>query len=163
MTVQIKNLTGGYGKKPIIKNINFELTDGEIVGLIGLNGAGKSTTIKHILGLLTPTEGDMSISGINIKEDIHAYRQHLSYIPEAPVIYDALTLKEHIEMTAMAYSIDYDTAMARITFIEDISFRRPITYFSESLFKRDEAKSNDYLRVYCRTGFLHYRRAIFRS
>ncbi|PXA20511.1 multidrug ABC transporter ATP-binding protein, partial [Staphylococcus pseudintermedius] len=63
MTVQIKNLTGGYGKKPIIKNINFELTDGEIVGLIGLNGAGKSTTIKHILGLLTPTEGDMSISG----------------------------------------------------------------------------------------------------
>lgn len=113
MTVQIKNLTGGYGKKPIIKNINFELTDGEIVGLIGLNGAGKSTTIKHILGLLTPTEGDMSISGINIKEDIHAYRQHLSYIPEAPVIYDALTLKEHIEMTAMAYSIDYDTAMAR--------------------------------------------------
>ncbi|PCF39014.1 ABC transporter ATP-binding protein EcsA [Staphylococcus delphini] len=113
MTVQIKNLTGGYGKKPVIKNINFELTDGEIVGLIGLNGAGKSTTIKHILGLLTPTEGDMSISGINIKEDIHAYRQHLSYIPEAPVIYDVLTLKEHIEMTAMAYSIDYDTAMER--------------------------------------------------
>ncbi|MBA8760760.1 ABC transporter ATP-binding protein EcsA [Staphylococcus coagulans] len=113
MTVHIKHLTGGYGKKPVIKNINFELKDGEIVGLIGLNGAGKSTTIKHMLGLLTPTEGEMSISGIDIKEDINAYRQHLSYIPEAPVIYDALTLKEHIEMTAMAYGIDYDEAMKR--------------------------------------------------
>ncbi len=113
MTVHIKHLTGGYGKKPVIKNINFELKDGEIIGLIGLNGAGKSTTIKHMLGLLTPTEGEMSISGIDIKEDINAYRQHLSYIPEAPVIYDALTLKEHIEMTAMAYGIDYDEAMKR--------------------------------------------------
>ncbi|CAD7359386.1 MULTISPECIES: ABC transporter ATP-binding protein EcsA [Staphylococcus] len=113
MTVHIKHLTGGYGKKPVIKNINFELKDGEIVGLIGLNGAGKSTTIKHMLGLLTPTEGEMSISDIDIKEDINAYRQHLSYIPEAPVIYDALTLKEHIEMTAMAYGIDYDEAMKR--------------------------------------------------
>ncbi|ARJ50096.1 ABC transporter ATP-binding protein EcsA [Staphylococcus lutrae] len=115
MTVHIKNLTGGYGKKPVIKNINFELYDGEIVGLIGLNGAGKSTTIKHMLGLLTPTEGEMTISNINIKEDIDGYRQRLSYIPEAPVIYDALTLKEHIEMTAMAYGIDYDTAMKRAT------------------------------------------------
>ncbi len=113
MTVHIKHLTGGYGKKPVIKNINFELKDGEIIGLIGLNGAGKSTTIKHMLGLLTSTEGEMSISGIDIKEDINAYRQHLSYIPEAPVIYDALTLKEHIEMTAMAYGIDYDEAMKR--------------------------------------------------
>ncbi|UEX90866.1 ABC transporter ATP-binding protein EcsA [Staphylococcus ratti] len=113
MTVQVTDLTGGYGRTPIIKNINFSLQPGEIVGLIGLNGAGKSTTIKHLLGLLTPMEGEMSISNIDIKEDIEAYRQHLSYIPESPVIYDTLTLKEHIEMTAMAYGIDSETAMRR--------------------------------------------------
>lgn len=113
MTVQVTNLTGGYGKTPIIKNINFSLKPGEIVGLIGLNGAGKSTTIKHLLGLLTPTEGEMSISNININDDIEAYRRRLSYIPESPVIYDTLTLKEHIEMTAMAYNIDVNTAMTR--------------------------------------------------
>ncbi|MFZ8102611.1 ATP-binding cassette domain-containing protein, partial [Staphylococcus arlettae] len=50
MTVKVENLTGGYGKTPVINNINFELKSGEIVGLIGLNGAGKSTTIKHMLG-----------------------------------------------------------------------------------------------------------------
>ncbi|REI08686.1 ABC transporter ATP-binding protein [Staphylococcus felis] len=113
MTVKVKHLTGGYGKKTVIKNLNFELKKGEIVGLIGLNGAGKSTTIKHILGLLTPMQGEMSISDIDINEDINQYRKRLSYIPESPIIYDTLTLKEHIEMTAMAYGIEYETAMNR--------------------------------------------------
>ncbi|MGI2253091.1 ABC transporter ATP-binding protein EcsA [Staphylococcus cohnii] len=113
MTVKVEHLTGGYGKRPVIKDINFELRKGEIVGLIGLNGAGKSTTIKHMLGLLTPMEGQLTISDINIKKDVETYRRKLSYIPEAPVIYDELTLQEHINMTAMAYNIDKEDAMKR--------------------------------------------------
>lgn len=113
MTVKVEQLTGGYGKKPIIKNINFELKKGEIVGLIGLNGAGKSTTIKHMLGLLTPMEGELTISDVNIKQDVETYRRKLSYIPESPVIYEELTLKEHIYMTAMAYDINREEAMKR--------------------------------------------------
>ncbi|MCG7338364.1 ABC transporter ATP-binding protein [Staphylococcus sp. ACRSN] len=115
MTVKVKNLTGGYGKRPVIKNMNFELKKGEIVGLIGLNGAGKSTTIKHMLGLLTPMEGELSISDIDINEDVENYRRKLSYIPESPVIYEELTLQEHINMTAMAYDIDREVAMERAT------------------------------------------------
>ncbi|PTH52684.1 multidrug ABC transporter ATP-binding protein [Staphylococcus arlettae] len=113
MTVKVENLTGGYGKTPVINNINFELKSGEIVGLIGLNGAGKSTTIKHMLGLLNPMQGKLSISNIDINEDVENYRKKLSYIPESPVIYDELTLQEHIYMTAMAYGIDRETAMER--------------------------------------------------
>ncbi|MCD0750557.1 ATP-binding cassette domain-containing protein, partial [Staphylococcus aureus] len=48
MTVKVEQLTGGYGKRPVIKDINFELNKGEIVGLIGLNGAGKSLSLIHI-------------------------------------------------------------------------------------------------------------------
>ena len=113
MTVQVEHLTGGYGKKPVIKDLNFELEKGEIVGLIGLNGAGKSTTIKHMLGLINPMEGKLSISNIKINEDIENYRRKLSYIPESPVIYDELTLEEHIEMTAMAYQLSREEAMRR--------------------------------------------------
>ena len=113
MTVKVENLTGGYGKTPVINNINFELKSGEIVGLIGLNGAGKSTTIKHMLGLLNPMQGKLSISNVDINEDVENYRKKLSYIPESPVIYDELTLQEHIYMTAMAYGIDRETAMER--------------------------------------------------
>ncbi|EON85614.1 ABC transporter ecsA-like protein [Staphylococcus epidermidis 36-1] len=93
--------------------MNFELEKGEIVGLIGLNGAGKSTTIKHMLGLINPMEGKLSISNIKINEDIENYRRKLSYIPESPVIYDELTLEEHIEMTAMAYQLSREEAMRR--------------------------------------------------
>ena len=113
MTVKVENLTGGYGKTPVINNINFELKSGEIEGLIGLNGAGKSTTIKHMLGLLNPMQGKLSISNVDINEDVENYRKKLSYIPESPVIYDELTLQEHIYMTAMAYGIDRETAMER--------------------------------------------------
>jgi len=113
MTVKVEHLTGGYGKRPVIKDINFELRKGEIVGLIGLNGAGKSTTIKHMLGMLTPMEGQLTISGIDIKQDVESYRRKLSYIPESPVIYDELTLQEHINMTAMAYNINKEEAMKR--------------------------------------------------
>lgn len=113
MSVKVEHLTGGYGKKPVIKDLNFELEKGEIVGLIGLNGAGKSTTIKHMLGLINPMEGKLSISNIKINEDIENYRRKLSYIPESPVIYDELTLEEHIEMTAMAYQLSREEAMRR--------------------------------------------------
>ncbi|MDU1623885.1 MAG: ABC transporter ATP-binding protein [Staphylococcus epidermidis] len=113
MTIKVEHLTGGYGKKPVIKDLNFELEKGEIVGLIGLNGAGKSTTIKHMLGLINPMEGKLSISNIKINEDIENYRRKLSYIPESPVIYDELTLEEHIEMTAMAYQLSREEAMRR--------------------------------------------------
>lgn len=113
MTVKVENLTGGYGKTPVINNINFELKSGEIVGLIGLNGAGKSTTIKHMLGLLNPMQGKLSISNVDINEDVENYRKKLSYIPESPVIYDELTLQEHIYMTAMAYNISREVAMER--------------------------------------------------
>ena len=113
MSVKVEHLTGGYGKKTVIKDFNFELEKGEIVGLIGLNGAGKSTTIKHMLGLINPMEGKLSISNIKINEDIENYRRKLSYIPESPVIYDELTLEEHIEMTAMAYQLSREEAMRR--------------------------------------------------
>ena len=81
MTVKVEHLTGGYGKRPVIEDINFELKAGEIVGLIGLNGASKSTTIKHMLGLLTPTEGNLSISNTEITDDIEVYRKsYLIYL-----------------------------------------------------------------------------------
>lgn len=66
-----------------------------------------------MLGLLTPMEGTLSISDTNINDDIEIYRRKLSYIPESPVIYEELTLEEHIVMTAMAYQISKEEAMKR--------------------------------------------------
>ena len=67
--LKIENLSGGYNRKKIIENINIEIPKGSITALIGLNGAGKSTTIKHILGLLRPMDGEIKVNGITIREN----------------------------------------------------------------------------------------------
>ena len=108
--LKIENLSGGYNRKKIIENINIEIPKGSITALIGLNGAGKSTTIKHILGLLRPMDGEIKVNGITITEDNEKYRKSISYIPESPVLYDELTLEEHINLTAMAYGLNMKEA-----------------------------------------------------
>ena len=108
--LKIENLSGGYNRKKIIENINIEIPKGSITALIGLNGAGKSTTIKHILGLLLPMDGEIKVNGITIRENNEKYRKSISYIPESPVLYDELTLEEHINLTAMAYGLNMKEA-----------------------------------------------------
>ncbi|MDI7743032.1 ABC transporter ATP-binding protein [Lysinibacillus fusiformis] len=114
MTVlQLTDVTGGYTRKPVIKELSFAIGEGELVGLIGLNGAGKSTTIKHIIGTLLPQKGEIRLNGVTLNENLDKYRSSFSYIPETPVLYDELTLKEHLELTAMAYGIDEATLETR--------------------------------------------------
>ena len=60
MTVlEVNNVTGGYTRKPVLHDLSFSIEKGELVGLIGLNGAGKSTTIKHIIGTMNATKGEI--------------------------------------------------------------------------------------------------------
>lgn len=113
MTLSVKNITGGYNQMPVLKDLSFELNKGELVGLIGLNGAGKSTTIKEIIGLLRPTKGTIEIDGLTLEADPEAYRKKIGFIPETPTLYEELTLREHIEITAMAYDLPIEEAMNR--------------------------------------------------
>lgn len=113
MVLEINQLTGGYSKEPVIHDISFNIKSGEIIGLIGLNGAGKSTTIKHILGLLRPHSGSIKVMDTAIETDVEAYRRHMGYIPETPILYEELTLREHINMTAMAYGLTPEEVESR--------------------------------------------------
>lgn len=108
--LELRDVTGGYTMtRPVLHNISFNVHSGEIVGLIGLNGAGKSTTIKHILGLMEPTSGTIIIRGKTCVEAPDEYRSQFTYIPETPQLYEELTLWEHMKLTAMAYSVDEET------------------------------------------------------
>ncbi|MFC4353566.1 ABC transporter ATP-binding protein [Chryseomicrobium palamuruense] len=104
--LKVENVTGGYSKRPVLKDISFTVEPGELVGLIGLNGAGKSTTIKHIIGLLEQQQGNIEINGQSLKTNPDIYRKSFTYIPETPVLYEELTLQEHLELVGLAYSIE---------------------------------------------------------
>lgn len=113
MTLTVEHLTGGYQKKEIIKDLNFTIKRGEIVGLVGLNGAGKSTTIRHIMGLMKPFSGSVKINNLTPFDDGERYHKSLAYIPETPFLYEQLTLREHLELTAMTYDIPKQEAIKR--------------------------------------------------
>ena len=111
--LKLEKVTGGYANIPVLKDVTFEVADGELIGLIGLNGAGKSTTINEIIGLLTPYGGQIAIDGLTIQQDSASYRQKIGYIPETPSLYEELTLREHLETVLMAYGLDVTEGMAR--------------------------------------------------
>lgn len=107
--LEIDHLYGGYiPGRPVLQDVHFALERGEMIGLIGLNGAGKSTTIKHILGLLQPHLGAVRVAGRTLRDDPLAYRAAFAYVPEAPELYDELTVREHLNLTAMAYGLTDD-------------------------------------------------------
>lgn len=112
--LHIDHLSGGYTRKNVLKDISFDLFPNEIVGLIGLNGAGKSTTIKHIIGLMQAKEGRVEVKGETFQNSPDTYRSHFAYIPETPVLYDELTLDEHLKLTAMAYDVPIETYKERV-------------------------------------------------
>jgi len=112
--LQIDQLYGGYTHKNVLHGISFDVRPKEIVGLIGLNGAGKSTAIKHIIGLLQAKQGEISIKGHTFQESPDTYRNNIAYLPEAPILYDGLTLYEHLRLTAMAYDLDEKTFDKRL-------------------------------------------------
>lgn len=120
MSLKVESLTGGYSRIPVLKSVSFDIADGELIGLIGLNGAGKSTTIKHIIGLMKAFEGTVKIDGRTINEDPETYRRKIGFIPESPLLYDELTLKEHIEMTIMAYGLDREQAWKTANYLLDL-------------------------------------------
>ena len=116
--LQITGLSGGYSlNKPVLHDIGLQVRPGEMVGLIGLNGAGKSTTMKHILGLMSPHKGEITVQGKTRSSDPESYHSALSFVPESPLLYEELTVREHVEFTARAYGVersDYESRTGQL-------------------------------------------------
>ncbi|MDC0526547.1 ABC transporter ATP-binding protein [Euryarchaeota archaeon] len=96
--IKVEGLTKYYGSKPAAKDISFEVKNGEVFGILGTNGAGKSTTIKMMCGLLKPTRGIIQIGGINLQRMPLKAKSMMGYLPENPLIYDKLTGAETLEL-----------------------------------------------------------------
>ncbi|UJL47577.1 ABC transporter ATP-binding protein [Virgibacillus sp. NKC19-16] len=128
--LHIDNLYGGYTHKNVLHGISFDVYPKEIVGLIGLNGAGKSTSIKHVIGLMHAKKGTVAINGKTFTESPASYRNQLAYIPEMPILYDELTLYEHLRLTAMAYDISEEDFEKRLTpLLKEFRMEKKLNWF----------------------------------
>ena len=95
--LEVKNLTRYYGEKCAVNHISFHLDKGEILGLLGLNGAGKSTTMNMITGYLAAEEGEVWIDGINLMENPVMAKMKIGYLPERPPLYPDMTVREYLD------------------------------------------------------------------
>ena len=130
MSLQLNNVTAGYTKVPVITDITFDVNPGELCGLIGLNGAGKSTTIKTIIGQLTTFSGRVEVEKLSILENQRGYRQSIAVIPESPVLYEELTFREHIEFVARSYNQMNEETMAHaMELVEAFRLTKQLDWF----------------------------------
>lgn len=94
--IEVQNLSRYYGDFPAISDISFSIQQHEIIGFLGLNGAGKSTTLKILAGLLSPSEGQVFINGSNWIENPDAFRANIGFLPEEPPLYKDMTVREFL-------------------------------------------------------------------
>ena len=106
MSIEVKGVTKIYGTQKAVDAISFNIAKGEIVGFLGPNGAGKSTTMKMITGYLAPDEGDITVSGIDVKKDPLESKKKIGYLPESNALYYDMYIKEYLNFVADIHSIN---------------------------------------------------------
>jgi len=104
-SIEVKNLTKKFGTFTAVDNISFGVKQGEIFGFLGANGAGKSTTIRMLTGILEPTSGDAIVGGFSIKNDSDKVKTQIGYMSQKFSLYNDLTVEENIRFFAGVYGM----------------------------------------------------------
>ncbi len=107
LAIDIQNLTKYYrgSEKPAIDKVTLGITEGHIFGLLGPNGAGKTTMIRILCGLLTPTEGEITIGGYSLKNDMARIRKIIGVVPQEIALYQSLTARENLAVYGGIYGL----------------------------------------------------------
>lgn len=103
--IETTNLTKKFKDKTVVENLNLQIKQGELFSLLGTNGAGKTTTIKMLTTLLSSTDGQILINGLNIKNDAQKIKNIINMSPQETAIAPNLTVEENLEFMAGVYQI----------------------------------------------------------
>jgi ABC-2 type transport system ATP-binding protein len=103
--IRTENLTKTFGSTVAVDNLTFSVSEGEIFGLVGPDGAGKSTTMRLLASIMEPTSGDAWVTGYHIKNKSESIKENMGYMPQRFGLYNDLTVMENINFYADIYSI----------------------------------------------------------
>lgn len=104
-SIEVKSLTKKFGSFTSVNDISFEVREGEVFGFLGSNGAGKSTTIKMLCGILAPTSGDALVGGFSINKDTDLVKRNIGYMSQKFSLYNDLTVSENINFFGGIYGL----------------------------------------------------------
>ncbi|QEC45153.1 ABC transporter ATP-binding protein [Pseudobacter ginsenosidimutans] len=132
MILKTEKLSHRYGNSWAIRDINMEIADNGIIGLLGSNGAGKSTTMNIICGALNQTEGNVFINGADIRKQPELAKQFIGFLPQNPPVYPDLTVDEYLTFAAELRQVENRKVKAAVAEAKE---RTGITHFSKRLIK----------------------------
>ena len=115
--IKVKDLSKNYGPVEAVKSISFDLKDREVIGFLGANGAGKTTTLKMMTGYLVPTEGSITVNGMDIIKDTHSIQEQIGYLPELNPLYSEMRVYDYLEFLAAIRDVrgsQFKESLARV-------------------------------------------------
>jgi ABC-2 type transport system ATP-binding protein len=112
--IQLVDVTKRYDDTIVVDRLNLQIDSGEIVGIIGHNGAGKSTTLKMIAGLVEPTSGHVRVMGHDMQKESIRVKQQIGYLPEESSLYEAMTAQQYLLFFSELYQMPRRKALQRI-------------------------------------------------
>lgn len=104
-TVEVQGLTRRFGPLTAVADLSFDVGSGELFGLVGPDGAGKTTTLRMLAGVLPPSEGDAIVAGCSVANEPDAVRPHIAYMAQRFGLYDDLTVRENLNFYADLYRV----------------------------------------------------------
>ncbi len=120
-SIEVNNLTKRFGKFTAVDSINFVVNEGEVLGFLGANGAGKSTTIRMLCGLLEPTSGDALVGSYSIKNHPDLVKNNIGYMSQRFSLYNDLTVEENINFFGGIYGLDGNELLVRKKWVLEIA------------------------------------------
>lgn len=130
--LKIEHLSHRYNSNWAVRDLNIEINQTGIVGLLGSNGAGKSTTMNIICGVLNQTEGKVSINGFDIREQPEEAKKHIGFLPQTPPLYPDFTIDEYLHYTAHLRAMEKTAIKAAV---EHVKERCGLAHFSSRLIR----------------------------
>ena len=113
LAIEVRELTRRFGTFTAVDAITFDVTQGEVFGFLGANGAGKTTAIKMLIGLLAPSGGQARVAGFDVMTQPDDVRRHIGYMSQRFSLYDDLTVRENITLYGGIYGLSNETIRAR--------------------------------------------------